>query len=351
MSESGFFSAAWHRLNPTTTEPTSRPLFENDPLENDALEHNTAAASGEGDDQTTPQSTLRGGLTQWTLRGTDLGEDVALCEQAGLASIGLSLTKVDEFGRARAIERMRDSSLVVSSLDWVCNFNGYAGYSWDEQFDEALRTIRLAGRLGARTVTVVTGPSGSHTPTHRLRNVAEALAQLAPVAADCDVDLAVMPMTPACRDDWTFLHTIPETVALLERVDHPNVGLLFHAWHLLQQPGSPSYIEQAASWVKLVRLSDWDPSCRDENDQRFPGEGCLPLRGLVNTLHRHGFAGYYEVDVWSPQTWGRERPGMVADARRFLGSHRSLPPCSRRATSSSSPGRPHPQTVLHSVGR
>lgn len=261
-----------------------------------------------------------GSITQWSLRGTDLAEDVLAAEAAGLRGIGLNLLKVDDFGREKAIELMRSSDLEVTSLDWLSNFTGYNQYSWQEACDDAIRTIRLAERLRCPVVTVLTGPRGGQLHKRAETLVVEAMQYLADVAADSGVTLALMPMQAGCGEEWTYLHTIPHAVRLLERIGSPHVGLSFHAFHLFNQPGLPTEIQRAAKWIRHVRLSDWDRSCRHENDQRFPGRGQLPLAAMMQWLQQAGYTGRYEVDVWSPRVWRQDLDRTLADTKEFCQS-------------------------------
>ena len=314
-----------HRDAASPATPTSSPSNSSSPINpaspQPATEETTPASDDLSDQPAADSGLARiGSVTQWTLRGTELDEDISAAEAAGLAGIGLNLLKVDEYGRERTIERLAASPLSVTSLDWISNFTGFNRYSWDDEIKSATRTIRLAQRLGCRTVTVLTGPRGTQLHKRAEQLVVEALLELAPVAEDAGVHLALMPMQKCCREEWTYLHTLPHAVRLLERVGSPNVGLLFHAFHLFNQPGLPIEIQRAADWIKLVRLSDWDRGSSHENDQRFPGQGQLPLAAMIDWLTAAGYAGELEVDVWSPGVWRQDVALTLAQTRGFCQS-------------------------------
>lgn len=273
------------------------------------------------------QQLAAGSATQWMFRGTTLEEDLQAFADAGLDGISLNHLKIEECGRKRTVDLVRRSGLRVTSLDWITNFTGYNGCPLDESKAEAVRMIRLAERLGAANVTVLTGPKHSHTRRHSETLVVESLRWLADVAEASGVDLALMPMKSCCAADWTFLHTIPHTMELLERIDSPRVGMLFHTVHLYDQQGLPAQLNDPAvtDRIKLVRISDWERDCRHENDQRFPGEGAVPLAGLLGSLQRAGFDGYHEVDVWSARAWQTDSESLLQDCRAFCESHIPAP--------------------------
>ena len=266
-----------------------------------------------------------GAITQWMLRGTDLGEDVADVEAAGLQGLGLRIDQVEQYGPAKAIERLASSRLEVTSLDWITNFTGFNKYGRDLAHEEGRRAIRLAERLGAKVITVITGPQHNHTRRQVDRCVVDSLQTLGAIAADYGVSLAVMPMRRCCREEWTYLHTIPATIDLLERVGLPSVGMAFHSFHLGTASGLPSHLARAAEWIRLVRLADWSRDCRHENDQRFPGEGLLPLGGMISLLDRCGYRGDYEVDAWSGEVWRQDRSVTLAETKQFCQSYLPTP--------------------------
>ena len=68
--------------------------------------------------------------------------------------------------------------------------------------------------------------------------------------------LALEPMHPGCAENWTFLTTLDETLALLDAVASPQVKMVFDAYHLGQDAGIVDRIAQFASQVAIVQLGD-----------------------------------------------------------------------------------------------
>ena len=68
--------------------------------------------------------------------------------------------------------------------------------------------------------------------------------------SDTGVPLSLEPIHASLKDDWTLVTTIPETVALLEEVSEPNLGIGFDTWHLWDTPDLVADIRQR---VKAVR--------------------------------------------------------------------------------------------------
>lgn len=239
--------------------------------------------------------------------------DVDLNEytQSGLPAIGLNGRKLLEFGVQRGIRRVQQSGLSISSLGWICGFTGQNGHSLTQSLQEAKRMIRLAGQLRASCVTVISGPQGGHIRSHARRLVREGLKELADLAAIYEVDLALQPMHPVFNPGWSFLHTLEQSLEIIDHVAHPAVKLSFGTYHLGQDGNILDLIPPIADRVALVTLSDQNGPPRGENDQYLPGEGALPLAEIVHELELAGYGGWYEIEVWSRQLWQRDHHDLL----------------------------------------
>ncbi len=148
-------------------------------------------------------------------------EDVAQYAAAGIPAIGVWRQKLSDCGSSKARDLLHQSGLKVSHLFWAGGFTGSDGRSYQESIEDAAEALRTAAELDCRTLVVYSGPRAGHTSSHARRLVAGALAQLAAEAGEWGVTLAVEPMHPGCADQWTFLTTLDDTLALLESRSQP----------------------------------------------------------------------------------------------------------------------------------
>ena len=257
-------------------------------------------------------------VTQHTFGSWDLAESLVECQRAGIGAIGLSLPKVRVEGYSRVAEMVDASPIEVSSLNWIAGFTGQNGHRLDDTMDEAYELIRLAARFGAPTVTVITGPQGTHIRNHVTKLFIAKLRELADFADFFRVDLAVLPMTDQHRGAWTFLDTLPRALDVVHAVDRPSVGLAINTAFVWRQRGLPALLRDAAAVTKLVKVSDCSGRPRHANDQRLPGTGRVRTTAIAAALDGAGFRGYYELDVWSEGLW---RSG---DYARVLESYAGL---------------------------
>lgn len=242
-------------------------------------------------------------LNQLTTFRWTLEEDLTAYLQYGIPAVSISWKKLCESGIQRGIRKIQRSGLMVNNLSWVGGFTGQHGYSLPEAIAEAKRAIRIAGRLKAETVTVVTGPQNRHIDSHASRLVTDALRELGALAAIYDVKLALQPMHSVYLRDWTFLRSLGESMEILDRVALPSVGLALGSYHLIEDPDLFQMLPEIAEQIALVVLADRDVDPNHGNDQKLPGEGSLPIRKLVASLESYGYAGWYQTEVWSQDLW------------------------------------------------
>jgi sugar phosphate isomerase/epimerase len=255
-------------------------------------------------------------VSQLTTLRWSLPEALAGYRQGGLPAIGLWLRKLQERGLEQAIEEVRQSGLLVSTVGWIGGFTGGRSGSWEQAVQQGRLALWTASRVGAPAVTVITGPQRTHIRKHARRLVVQALKALAPMAARCGVKLSLQPMHPVYRQSWTFLNSLDDCLELLDQVGDPWVGLAYSPFQLCEESQLLSRVPELISRIASVHLSDCAGPPRCEQDRPLPGEGKLPLAEHVVALETAGFRGLYEIDPWTRDLWKRNPHGLIAECRR-----------------------------------
>jgi sugar phosphate isomerase/epimerase len=242
-------------------------------------------------------------------------EDVARYAAAGITAIGVWRHKLSDCGQARAAELLRRSGLKVAHLFWAGGFTGSEGRTYRESIEDGAEAIRTAAELDCRTLVVCTGPRAGHTGNHAWRLVRGALVELATLAAEAGVTLAVEPMHPGCAAQWTFLTSLDDTVRLLEMVAHPHVKMVFDTYHLGWEPGLSDRIAAIAPQVALVQLADGRrPPAGEQNRCRL-GDGNVPLAEIIAALKAGGYNGYYDVELLGEELETADYASLLEHAR------------------------------------
>lgn len=242
-------------------------------------------------------------------------EDVANYAAAGIRAIGVWRQKLSDFGEERGIDLLRESGLEVSSLLWAGGFTGSDGHSFREAVQDAQDSIRLAAAMQAGCLVLYTGSRAGHTHSHARRLITSALLELAPLAEDLDVTLAIEPMHLGCASDWTFLNGLDDSLRLLDSTGCPHLKLAFDTYHLGHEPQVQSRLAEIASRIAVVQLGDAKGPPQGEQNRCLMGEGELPLRQMVSALTEAGYDGFFEVELMGEDIEARDYHDLLAQTR------------------------------------
>lgn len=224
-------------------------------------------------------------------------EDVIHYAAAGILAIGVWRQKLSDFGEDRGVELLSRKGMVASNLLWAGGFTGSDGRSFQESVDDAHEAIRTAAALRAPCLTIYSGARGGHTNNHARRLLKTALKELLPTAAELGIRLAIEPMHAGCALEWTFLTDLSDTLALLDELDSPLLGLAFDTYHLGHEPAVLNRLSQLTPRIAIVQLGDAKQPPNGEQNRCRLGEGVIPLPRIVETLAIAGFDGYFEVEL------------------------------------------------------
>ncbi len=236
-------------------------------------------------------------ISETTTFRWSLEEDVAEYSAAGIHAIGVWRRKLADCGQAKALDLLNRGGLRVSHLFWAGGFTGSDGHSHRESVEDALEAVRTAAELNCPTLVLCSGPRAGHTGNHARRLIQAALAELAPLAAELHVTLALEPMHPGCAAEWTFLTSLDETLSLLQSVADLNVKMVFDTYHLGLEEGIVARIAEAVPHFALVQLGDARRPPDGEQNRCRLGVGMVPLAEIIAALKAGGYDGYYDVEL------------------------------------------------------
>jgi sugar phosphate isomerase/epimerase len=246
---------------------------------------------------------LKLSLSQLTTFRWKLTDELLQLKQTGYDAIGLWRPKLVDYDPLRVAEMLQKAKLSVSSLSFAGGFTGGCGFSYLEAIDDGRQAIALAKTIGAKNVIVVGGSRNGHTIRHSRRMVVDALRELCRDAARDQIKLTLLPMHRDFGRGWTFLNSLDETLEILDEINHPQVCLAFDAYHLSEESRLLERIPEIAKRTGIVQLSDCDGPPTSMNNRMMPGCGKIPLRDLIQVFQLAGYAGYFDIHVWSSNVW------------------------------------------------
>ena len=240
---------------------------------------------------------IRMSMNQLSTFSWTFEEDVLRYAQAGYAAIGVWRSKLSDFGEERGIELLREQGLQVSNLMWAGGFTGSDGRSYHESLHDAFEAIRLASDLEASCLVVYTGSRAGHTYNHARRMSRKAIERLLPVAEEFGVTLAIEPVHPDTGGEWTFLHSLDDTIEFLDSISTPELKLAFDTYHLAQSEVDLEKVESIGTRVGIVHLADALRLPTGEPNCCLVGEGRVPIAPIVSALCDGGYRGFYDVKL------------------------------------------------------
>ena len=151
--------------------------------------------------------------------------------------------------------------------------------------------IRLTADLGSK---VFCGPfyaplgymPGRRRTAEEWKRVVGGLQESAAFAARHGVKLGVEPLN---RYETFFLTTAAEALALCQAVNHPNLGVLFDAYHAnIEEKNLPAAVRLLGRHIVNVHAS--------ENDRGIPGSGHIDWPGILQALKEVGYEGFLVIE-------------------------------------------------------
>lgn len=223
--------------------------------------------------------------------------DAAAYAARGLDGIGLYRPKIDDTGLTRSIDLLLSHNLRATSLSWAGGFTGSDGRGFEDAVGDAMAAIADAANLQAETLVVLAGGRNNHIRRHARRTLCEALSRISIVAEEFGVQFALEPIHPGCGEEWSFVNDIESTLAVIDEVGSPMLGMVLDTYHVGMDASVLSLLPRIAEKLQLLQLGDGRHSPMGEMNRCLLGEGCVSNEAIVATLLEHGYTGPIEAEV------------------------------------------------------
>jgi sugar phosphate isomerase/epimerase len=251
-------------------------------------------------------------VNAWCLPNNNSIQDIEQSAAIGAGAIGLWEGKFAEGEDDKILEALKRHNLragIVMPHHWTIlptplDPGGYV--DWKTKCDGICRSIRRLARFDPIGIMVGPGVSGDAKNRLPTDHVAESLAKIADVAADCGARIAFEPL--ALRRG-AAVATLPEAVDLLDSVGRSNVDILLDIWHNWPEENLHARIRENIDRFVAIQINDVRPNERSWCDRVLPGEGRNVCTPIVATLIDAGFSGWYDFEVFSDDgRWGNDFP-------------------------------------------
>jgi sugar phosphate isomerase/epimerase len=267
------------------------------------------------------------GVSQYTTGSQSFEKDLSLLCETGVNIVEICEAKLDTLNPDPQLKQIKEFGLHVSSVQPRVH-SLFPDYARPEPKlpSERMACLRSTIELFARHfpgVTIITisgaAPQGNYALAYKVAT--QEYRELANIASDNGVRLAIEPLNPILMNVDTFLCSIAHAVRVIEAVDHPQFGLFLDVWHFWEDAHAASLIRKNAKMIFGVHINDWrDP--RAFGDRFLPGDGIIPLVDIVKAIREAGYVGAYILEIFSEthlhgSLWCNPRRTVIEGKRAF----------------------------------
>lgn len=266
-------------------------------------------------------------VNQETVRQWSLPELAEGCAKAGIDKVGLWRAPVQEYGVERTARLLSDHGLSVTSLCRAGFLTALDPAERARALDDNRAAIEEAAGVATDTLVLVSGglPEGSKDLYGARERIADALAELAPYAAERGVRLAIEPLHPMFASDRCVVSTLSQALDLAERFPAEQVGVVVDTYHLWWDDRAPAQIARAGATGRIhsFQLADWiTPLPAGVLLGRGQlGDGSVDFRALRTAVEATGFDGPIEVEIFNEALWARDGAEVVAEVAARYAEH------------------------------
>lgn len=264
-------------------------------------------------------------INQETIKQWSLPELAEGCVKAGIDKVGLWRAPVQEYGVEATARLLSDAGLSVTSLCRGGFFTALDPAERARALDDNRAALDEAAGLATDTLVLVSGglPEGSKDLYGARERIADALAELAPYAAERGVRLAIEPLHPMFASDRCVVSTLSQALDIAERFPADQVGVVVDTYHLWWDDRAPAQIARAgaAGRIHSFQLADWiTPLPAGVLLGRGQlGDGSVDFRAFRTAVEATGFDGPIEVEIFNEALWARDGAEVLAEvAARYV---------------------------------
>ncbi|MGW4305387.1 sugar phosphate isomerase/epimerase family protein [Streptomyces californicus] len=264
-------------------------------------------------------------INQETIKQWSMEELAEGCAKAGIGRVGLWRAPVQAYGVERTARLLSDAGIGVTSLCRGGFFTALDPADRARALDDNRAAIDEAAALSTDTLVLVSGglPPGSRDLHGARERVADALAELAPYAAERGVRLAIEPLHPMFASDRCVVSTLGQALDLAERFPAEQVGVVVDTYHLWWDDRAPADIARAGAGGRIhaFQLADWiTPLPAGVLLGRGQlGDGSVDFRAFRSAVESAGYDGPIEVEIFNEALWARDGAEVLAEvAERYV---------------------------------
>ena len=247
----------------------------------------------------------------------------------GIEIVGSKLYRYLDEGHTIESVLERLAGFPVGALGFVPDIERQEPEEYDALLEECEKMCSVAEHLDCDTVQILTGPIGPglgdfdgymgliDKPWKETRDLTTRnLKALADVGRKHNVGFCLEPLS------WAPLHTLEQTLELIDVTGKDNVGLVVDFWHMWTSGVKPEDVAKVDKNLiygvhycdSLAVPADMETISHDLRHV-WSGGGHIPLKEWVDAVLSTGYDGWWSCELFSPKHWELD-PWKVAGLLR-----------------------------------
>jgi sugar phosphate isomerase/epimerase len=245
--------------------------------------------------------------------------------------MGAAVRTADAMGGAWVLKRYLDEKGVAPAafgleVEWrkddITYNDGIALFRQQVEYADILDACRC--------VTWIP-PSVNTDPADWERQIARRFGEIAAILEDKNIALGLEWVGPHhlragganAMGPYDTIHTLPQTLALIEAIGAPNVGLLVDSYHCYTTGiGEAEIAALRPDQIVHVHINDAPkgvgPDAAKDGERVLPGEGGIDLAAFLRGLKATGYDGLVAAEVLAPQNIADDPETAAAKVRASL---------------------------------
>jgi len=246
-------------------------------------------------------------LNQATVNKLTVAEAAGLCARHDIPAIGLWREHVADAGLDSAAAAVRAAGLHVSSLCRGGFFTHADPAARKAAIEDNKAAIAEAAALGTDTLVLVSGGlvPGSRDIALARRLIADAIADLVPVAQSHGVRLAIEALHPVFAADRCVITRLGEALDLALTFPADAVGVVVDTYHVWWDAALRADIARAGERIASYQVCDWILPLPANTllGRGHVGDGHIDFPPITAAVAAAGYTGYIEVEIFNEEVW------------------------------------------------
>ncbi|MEM1330129.1 MAG: sugar phosphate isomerase/epimerase family protein [Planctomycetota bacterium] len=246
-------------------------------------------------------------------------ESVRVASRAGFGGLDIRLNRFADEVERIGVDALADAMQAANLRPGYCSVTpqkiAVDQAEWDGEISDLDRRCALARELGYQRATSVMLPFHAELDFEsNTRLHVDRVRQAADVLAEFGMSFGLEYVSPETRrrgQRYPFVHTLEQSLELLDRIDRGNVGLMLDCFHWHCADESPDAIAALpAERIVAVHVCDLIPG-RQVTEQvvterGLPGEfSIVDITGFLSAIAQTGYDGPITAEPTNPR-WAAE---------------------------------------------